>query len=70
MKPLIEPETQFLKFTDDFITTDRDFEEGLLEEGIETIARKYGIGNKVRLLICISDFVVPTNNLNSILNMM
>jgi hypothetical protein len=48
VKPLIEPETRFLNFSDDFITSERDVEEGLMEEVLEKFARRFRIGDNVR----------------------
>ncbi|KAM7183837.1 hypothetical protein V8F33_013333 [Rhypophila sp. PSN 637] len=45
-KPLIEPETEFLKNEDDFMAPDRDVDESFLEEAVEKFARKYGVGNR------------------------
>lgn len=45
VKPLIQPETRFLDFSGDFVTSDRDIEEGLIEEVLEKAARKCGIGS-------------------------
>jgi hypothetical protein len=47
-KPLIEPETEFLKHGDDFVTPDRDVDESFLEDAVEKFARKYGVGERVR----------------------
>lgn len=47
-KPLIEPETRFLK-SDDFVSPMHNEEEGVIEEGLETFVRKYGIGDKASL---------------------
>lgn len=51
VKPLIEGESQFFKSSDDLITTIRDAEEGFLEEGVESIVRRSGIGQSVRLCL-------------------
>lgn len=50
VKPLIEKESQFFKVSHDLVTTIQEGEEGFLEEGVERIVRKYGIGESVRLL--------------------
>lgn len=49
VKPLIKDETRFLGHTEDFITVTRDMEDGFLEEGVEKIARRYGLGDKGRV---------------------
>ena len=47
-KPLIQEESVFLQLTDDLISPRRSDEVGFLEEGIERMARKTGIGRRVR----------------------
>jgi len=47
VKPLIEDETNFLKHSEDFITVNKDIEDGFLEETLEKFVRKSGFGNQV-----------------------
>jgi hypothetical protein len=47
VKPLIKEETCFLDRPDDFVTLQRDVEEGALELMVEKFARKSMIGNSV-----------------------
>lgn len=48
VKPLIQEESVFLQLTDDLVSPRRSDEVGFLEEGIEQMVRKTGIGRKVR----------------------
>ncbi len=48
VKPLIEDESNFLRFTDDFVTVSREGEDGFLEEAVERFVRKSGMGQNVR----------------------
>ena len=48
VKPLIEDESNFLRFTDDFVTVKREGEDGFLEEAVERFVRKSGMGQNVR----------------------
>ena len=48
VKPLIEDESNFLRFTDDFVTAKREEEDGFLEEAVERFVRKSGMGQNVR----------------------
>lgn len=50
IKPLIQEESVFLQFTDDLVSPHRSDEVGFLEEGIERMVRKTGIGMRVRWL--------------------
>lgn len=47
-KPLIQEESVFLQLKADFVSPRRNDEVGFLEEGIERVVRKTGIGRKVR----------------------
>ena len=46
-KPLIQEESVFLQLTDDLVSPRRSDEVGFLEEGIERLVRKTGVGRKV-----------------------
>jgi hypothetical protein len=50
VKPLIKEETRFLDTPDDFVTIQRDVEEGALELIVEKFARKSKIGDIVLLV--------------------
>ncbi|KAL9610413.1 MAG: hypothetical protein Q9167_004868 [Letrouitia subvulpina] len=46
VKPLIQEESIFLQLTDDLVSPYRNDEAGFLEEGIEQLVRKTGIGRR------------------------
>ena len=47
VKPLIQEESVFLEHTDDLVSPRRSDEVGFLEEGMERMVRKTGIGMRV-----------------------
>lgn len=47
VKPLIKDESRFFSFTDDLVTVHQDHETGVLEEAVERMVRKTGIGRTV-----------------------
>jgi hypothetical protein len=47
VKPLIKDETRFLEHPADFVTIQKDVEDGALEKFVERSARSLGLGNKV-----------------------
>jgi hypothetical protein len=51
VKPLIEVESQFFKSSDDLVTSTREEEAGSLEEGVEKIVRRCGLGQCVRVCL-------------------
>ena len=47
VKPLIQDESGFVEQTHDFVTVPREIEDGFLEDGLEKLVRKYGVGQNV-----------------------